>query len=65
MSDFQKPKCKLIGKDGNVFNLIGLASKALKKAGLSSQATEMTQKCFSAGSYDAALGIIADYVDIY
>ena len=28
----KKPKVKLVGQDGNVFNLMGLCSSALKKA---------------------------------
>jgi len=58
-----KPKCKLVGKDGNVFNLIGLASRALKDAGMRDQAKEMTEKCFAAHSYDEALQIIMTYVE--
>ena len=60
-----KPKCKLVGKDGNVFNLIGVARLALKKAGLGKEAAEMSQKCFKAGSYEEALSIICEYVDAY
>lgn len=30
-----KPDCKLIGKDGNVFNLISIASRTLEKHGVS------------------------------
>lgn len=60
----EKPRCKLIGEDGNVFNLIGLASKALKAAGQREQAVEMQNKCFSAGSYDEALQIIMSYVEV-
>ena len=60
----EKPKCKLIGEDGNVFSLISLASRALKKAGQKDQATEMEDKCFAAGSYHEAIGIISDYVEI-
>lgn len=60
----EKPKCELIGQDGNVFNLIGLASRALKRAGLNEQATEMCKKTFQAGSYDEALSIISDYVEV-
>ena len=33
MSEIKKPKVKLIGEDGNVFNLMGLCVKALRKAG--------------------------------
>ncbi len=64
MSEVNKPKVKLSGKDGNVFNLIGLASKALKKANQSDKAKEMTTKCFAAKSYHEAIGIIGEYCDI-
>ena len=33
-----KPKCKLTGKDANIFNLMGIASNALKKAGFKKEA---------------------------
>jgi hypothetical protein len=59
-----KPVCKLVGENGNVFNLIGLASKSLKKAGLREQATEMSEKCFNAEDYDHALRIIMEYVEV-
>ena len=59
-----KPKCKLIGEDGNVFNLMGKASAALKKAGMRQEASEMTNKVMNCGSYDEALCIISNYVDI-
>ncbi len=29
-----KPKCKLVGENGNIFDLMGIASRTLKKAGL-------------------------------
>jgi len=61
----QKPKCKLVGQDGNVFNLIGLASRTLKDSGLSEQVKEMTEKCFNSHSYDEALSVITQYVDVY
>ena len=60
---FVKPECQLTGMDGNVFNLIGLASKALKKAGYPDKAREMSNKVFACGSYDEALAIITDYVE--
>ena len=61
----KKPKCKLVGTDGNVFNLIGTVSRVLKKAHLSDQVEEMQNRCFCAGSYDEALVIMSEYVDIY
>jgi acyl-[acyl carrier protein]--UDP-N-acetylglucosamine O-acyltransferase len=41
-----KPDCPLIGQDGNIFNLVGIASRTLKRNGLSEEATEMTSKAF-------------------
>jgi hypothetical protein len=59
-----KPKCKLIGEDGNIFNLMGIASKSLKRAGLNKEADEMVDRITSSQSYHEALAIIADYVEI-
>ena len=59
-----KPNCPLIGQDGNIFNLVGIASKTLKRNGLSAEASEMTSKVYKSGSYEEALGIIGEYVNI-
>lgn len=59
-----KPDCALIGEDGNVFNLIGIASRTLKKHGLGDQAKEMSSRVFACGSYNEALCIIGEYVNI-
>lgn len=61
-----KPKAKLIGADGNIFNLIGIASRALRKAGQEDKAKEMQERIDNeADSYDRALAIITDYVSVY
>ena len=60
----KKPDCKLIGEDGNVFNLMGLAARTLRRNGLAEQATEMTERVTGCGSYDEALCIIGEYVNI-
>ncbi len=59
-----KPICKLIGTDGNIFALVGKASSCLKKNNLSDKAKEMTSKVFKASSYDNALQIIMEYVEV-
>lgn len=59
-----KPNCPLIGEDGNIFHLIGIAAKTLRRNGMSTEASEMTEKVFGSGSYDEALGIIGEYVNI-
>lgn len=60
-----KPKCKLIGENGNIFNLMGIASRTLKEAGMEKEAKEMFDKVTSSGSYLEALAIISEYVEIY
>lgn len=59
-----KPKCKLIGEDGNIFNLIGIASRSLRLAGLEDKAKEMSEKVMHCGSYTEALSIIMEYVEV-
>ena len=61
----KKPSCPLIGQDGNVFNLIGIASRTLRRAGMPEQAKEMSSRIQTeAHSYDEALCIIMDYVNV-
>lgn len=59
-----KPKCKLVGADGNIFNLLGIASRALTRAGLREQVQEMLNRAIKSESYDKALQIIMEYVEV-
>ena len=59
-----KPKCPLIGADGNIFNLMGIASNTLKHTGMADEAKEMCDRITSSGSYNEALCILGEYVDI-
>lgn len=59
-----KPDCELIGQDGNIFNLMGIASHTLKQNGMTDEAKEMCSRVTSSGSYCEALNIIGDYVNI-
>lgn len=59
-----KPDCKLIGEDGNIFNLMARAIKTLRENDLSEEAKEMRERITSSGSYDEALCIIGEYVNI-
>lgn len=60
----RKPDCELIGQDGNIFNLMGIASRTLRRNGMAEEATEMCTRITKSGSYDAALCIIGEYVNI-
>lgn len=64
MSTKKKPDCKLIGEDGNIFNLMGIASRTLRQNGMAEQAVEMCDRIRESGSYDKALCIIGEYVNI-
>ena len=60
----KKPDCKLIGEDGNIFNLMGIASKILRQNGMAEEAVEMRDRIRASESYDEALCIIGEYVNI-
>ena len=59
-----KPDCPLVGEDGNIFRIMGIASEALRENGMQEQAEEMRSRIFQCRSYDSALSIIGDYVNI-
>ncbi len=59
-----KPECPLLGKDSNIFNLMGIASRTLKENDLDEKAREMCSRIIKSGSYDEALNIIGEYVTI-
>ena len=59
-----KPEAKLIGADGNIFNLMGIAMRALKEHDMRDEAKEMCARIFSSKSYDEALQIIMEYVEV-
>lgn len=59
-----KPTVDLLNCDGNIFALLGCASKGLRKAKQDSKANEMTSKVSKARNYDEALSIILEYVEV-
>ena len=59
-----KPAAVLIGENGNIFNLMGIAARVLKEAGMQDQAEEMVAKVTSSQSYDEALRVLMEYVEI-
>ncbi len=61
-----RPDCVLIGEDGNIFNLVGIASRTLRENGLDEQADEMRDRIIGGecGTYYEALNVIAEYVNI-
>jgi len=64
MKTINKPVCKLIGEDGNVFNIIGLVSKCLKRSGLRDESNEFIRKAFACQSYDEVLQLAMTYAEV-
>ena len=60
----EKPKCPLIGSDGNIFCLLGIASRTLRENDMREQAQEMQSRVTASGSYSEALNILGEYVEI-
>ena len=57
-----KPMCPIIGANGNIFNILGIASRTLKDNGMTEEAAEMHNRVTSSGSYEQALCIITEYI---
>lgn len=58
-----RPKMKLIGQDGNIFAIMGRASRLLKSSGQGDKAKEMRDRVMSCDSYQKALSIVSEYVE--
>ena len=61
--NFLRPKMQLIGQDGNIFAIMGRASRLLKSSGQGDKAKEMRDRVMSCDSYQKALNIISEYVE--
>lgn len=58
-----RPKLKLLGHDGNIFAIMGHASRLLRANGQGKEADEMIQRVHDSDNYYKALGIISEYVE--
>ncbi len=59
-----KPDCPLIGANGNIHNLMRIASQTLREHDMEDEAAQMCNRISQCQSYDSALSIIGDYVNI-
>ena len=63
-----KPECELIGKNGNVFNLIALVRKTLRDNELSDKLEQFDadyeELKKTGGNYDDVLVLIMKYVEV-
>ena len=63
-TNVEKPVCKLLGTDGNVFALLSRVSDCLRKNGQGVRLAGMRNRVMNCSSYDEALQIMMEYVDI-
>lgn len=61
----EKPKVKLVGKDGNAFFILGNVSRALRKAGADTEYIDKYLKEARSGDYNNLLCVTMEYVDGY
>lgn len=59
----EKPKVKLVGEDGNAFVILGRVSKALRKAGMETEAALFLLKAVE-GDYDHLLRTAMKYIEV-
>ena len=63
-----KPECQLIGKNGNVFNLIGIVKTTLRENNLRTELelfnNELDALQENGGRYEDVLTLILKYVDV-
>ena len=57
------PKMALFGHDGNIFAILGRASRLLCENGQRDQSREMCERVYGCHSYEDALFIISEYVE--
>lgn len=61
---FPEVTVQMTGEDGNVFSIIGRVSEALRQAGHSDQVSAFVNEVTDADSYDAALAVVMQWVEV-
>ncbi len=66
-----KPTITILGEDGNIFNLLGIAKKRFSELNREEPNEDWSQKweefltaVEASGSYDEALAVFMDYFDV-
>ena len=59
----ERPKMNLVGEDGNIYAILGRASRLLRQIGQVDQAKEMFERVTSSQRYGEALAIVSEYVE--
>jgi hypothetical protein len=60
----EKPSVKLVGQDGNAFVIMGLCSRAAKKAGWTPEQLKVVMDEMKSGDYDHLLQTAMKHFDV-
>lgn len=55
---------KLIGENGNIYNLLGIVQRELKRHGMADVAKQLIAEATATHSYEEALAVIMEYVEV-
>jgi hypothetical protein len=64
MPETPKPRCRLTGTDRTMVSLLARVTTALKQAGQHPQATMVALRVQSCASYEEALQLFREYVEV-
>lgn len=59
-----KPTVKLIGKNGNAFNILGLCQEAAKKSGMTASRVKRIMSEMMSGDYNNLLAVAGKYFKV-
>ena len=60
-----KPRMQMVGRDGNIFAIMGRAIRTLKQVGQANESSEMTRRVTASANYHEAVSIVQEYVEAY
>lgn len=58
-----KPRCQLLGIDGNAFSIMGAVNRVLRNAGYSGTARDAFREEAMSGNYDHVIQTALDWID--
>lgn len=59
----EKINAPIIGADSNIFNIVAICTRQLKRNNMNEQSDEMVNRVLNAKNYDEALSIVMEYVN--
>jgi len=64
VKQIKKPIAKVVGENGNVYNLIAICHRVLRKNVSLEKAEEMKREVMACHSYEEALNIMGEYCEL-